>query len=145
VPFRVSTCRSRKRENGEGVVDRQFSYLQFGHVPDTIIPLLRTDLSLGYRRLAKPLTVEDFSPHLRRTFSLAGRSEVLTLVSVETGRGSPTLVRTPFMLIFRGKRDKILPEGQYRLVAEGGPGFDLYVIPIVTGPGDHQDYQVVFN
>jgi Domain of unknown function (DUF6916) len=90
-------------------------------------------------------TIDDFRPHLHAAFSVAGRSEVLTLVSIEPGRAIPSLPRLPFTLIFQGERCKLLPEGQYELVPEQGRGFDLYVIPIITGPGEHQDYQVVFN
>jgi hypothetical protein len=38
-----------------------------------------------------------------------------------------------------------LREGLYVLEVEGGPAFQLYVIPVQTLARDRQDYQVVFN
>jgi len=39
----------------------------------------------------------------------------------------------------------VLREGPYILEVEGGPGFQLYVMPIHTPAQDRQDYQAVFN
>jgi len=95
--------------------------------------------------LSKHLTIEDFEPFIGKEFAVARRSDVLRLVSADRGRVSPGLVRIPFSLIFQGPRDRIVPEGLYHLAPEGGVDFELYVIPIMTAPGDRQDYEVLFN
>jgi hypothetical protein len=95
--------------------------------------------------LSKHLTIEDFEPFIGKEFAVARRSDVLRLVSADRGRVSPSLTRIPFSLIFEGPRNRIVPEGLYRLAAEGGADFELYVIPIMTASDDRQDYEVVFN
>ena len=39
----------------------------------------------------------------------------------------------------------VLPEGLHPLAIADDPVLTLYVIPILHGRGDHQDYQIVFN
>jgi hypothetical protein len=48
-------------------------------------------------------------------------------------------------LIFRGPAGDLLREGLYVLEVEGGPSFELYVIPVHTPARDRQDYQAAFN
>jgi hypothetical protein len=55
------------------------------------------------------------------------------------------VARKPFSLIFRGPRRSVLPEGLYPVAIADGPTLTLYIIPIFTAAGDHQEYQVVFN
>ncbi|HYM01969.1 MAG TPA: hypothetical protein VET85_03420 [Stellaceae bacterium] len=95
--------------------------------------------------MARMLTADDFTPHIGKRFSVAGRPESLTLKSVETGRPSPGLQRVSFTLLFQGARSPVLPEGLYDLVAEAGAGFEIYVMPIMTASSDRQDYQAIFN
>jgi hypothetical protein len=95
--------------------------------------------------LPQSLTIEDFEPYIGRNFAVAGRSEILKLVSADRGRATRGLPRIPFSLIFEGARDRIVPEGLYRLSPEDGTDFEVYVIPIMTLSGDRQDYEAVFN
>ncbi len=95
--------------------------------------------------MGDPFEADAFSPHVGQVFSVAGREDRLTLVSIERGRPIPGMTRQPFMLFFEGPRDRLLPEGTYALEGEGGVRFELYVMPIMTPPGDRQDYQVVVN
>ncbi|HEV2674547.1 MAG TPA: hypothetical protein VGV37_08400 [Aliidongia sp.] len=95
--------------------------------------------------MREPLTIEDFSPHIGRVFSVAGREDRLTLVATENGRAPRGSARQPFILFFQSPRDRLLPEGAYTVEAEDSGPFDLYIIPIITPPGAEQDYQVIFN
>jgi hypothetical protein len=54
-------------------------------------------------------------------------------------------LRQPFNLIFRGPADDVMAEGFCTLAVDGGPSFDLYIIPIHTPSQDCQNYQVAFN
>jgi hypothetical protein len=93
----------------------------------------------------EPLIAEAFSPHVGRDFSIVGRPDRLTLVSIENGRPMPGAGRLPFILFFQSPRDRLLPEGSYEFEAEGGQRFAFHIMPIMTPPGDRQDYQVIFN
>lgn len=96
------------------------------------------------------LTAEHFLPHVNKIFRVRSGRHALTLTAVdqrrledwETGLG----VREPFNLIFRGPPNDLLPPGLYTLeVEDGGPAFELYVMPIHTPARDRQDYQAAFN
>jgi hypothetical protein len=90
---------------------------------------------------------EDFIPHVNKSFRFDGRPEVLRLASVEAieSPNRPENLPKPFTLIFHGAGGEVLPEGLYPVEVEGGPRFELYVIPIHTTAPDRQDYQAVFN
>lgn len=99
--------------------------------------------------MAEPLTPETFQPHIDKLFRVKDWQHALTLTSVEIRHLLPheraVLQHQAFTLIFRGPPGEVLPDGLYTLEAEGGPAFELYVIPIQTMSRDRQDYQVVFN
>lgn len=95
--------------------------------------------------MAEALTLDDFSPHVGEVFAIVGREDRLTLASVEPGRAPGGAARQPFILFFRSPRARMLPEGLYEFESAAGRRFDLYVMPIITPPGDQQDYQVIFN
>ena len=96
--------------------------------------------------LLKP---DDFSPHLNKVFRVRDGRHGLVLTSVEQRRLEPweteMALREPFNLIFRGPPDDLLPQGLYTLDVEGGPAFELYIIPIHTLARDRQNYQSAFN
>jgi len=50
-----------------------------------------------------------------------------------------------FLVIFRGPRDDVLPEGMYRFDVEGGTELEFYIMPIHTPQPTHQEYQAVFG
>ena len=91
---------------------------------------------------------EDFEPHVGKIFRFAGTRHAFPLDRVEKDErtlamGQP---RRPFLLIFRGPRETVLlPAGLYRAEIEGGPAFELHVMPIHTPARDRQDYQAAFN
>ncbi len=94
--------------------------------------------------MADEMTAETFQPLLGRTFKVRGGRHAFALAEVDVGDEQPGLVRRPFTLIFRGEPHDVLAEGMYALDAEGGDGFELYLMPIHTPAQGRQDYQAVF-
>ena len=99
--------------------------------------------------MAEPLTPETFLPHVDKLFRVKGGRYALTLSQVDARpmeAWEATIVRhQAFTLIFGGPPGDVLREGLYVLEVEGGPAYELYVIPVQTLARDRQDYQVVFN
>jgi hypothetical protein len=95
------------------------------------------------------LTAENFLAHVNKVFRVKESGHALTLSQVELRRMDErelaALGRQSFTLIFAGPPDNVLRGGLYTLDVEGGPTFQLYVIPIRTFARDRQDYQAVFN
>jgi hypothetical protein len=94
------------------------------------------------------LTPDDFRPHVNKTFRVRGGHHALTLTTVhapDLGTPTPGARRSPFNILFTGPPHDVLREGSYTLEADGGPSFELYVIPIHTQARDRQDYQAPFN
>lgn len=93
------------------------------------------------------LTADDFAPYIGKPFRPDGTDLHLTLATIDKREfpGWEAVARKPFSLILRGPRAPVLPEGLYRIAIADGPVLTLYVIPILTAPGDHQDFQIVFN
>ena len=94
--------------------------------------------------MADEMTAETFQPHVGRTFQVRGGRHALELAEVDVGAEQSGWDRRPFTLIFRGPPGDVLSEGMHALDAEGGEGFELYLIPIHTPGPDRQDYQSVF-
>lgn len=99
--------------------------------------------------MSEVLTAEDFHPHVARVFHVQGGDHALTLDAVRMypmpEAAAKDLPRQPFTLIFKGPPGNVLPEGTYMLDVDGGPSFELYVIPIHTPARDRQHYQAAFN
>lgn len=94
----------------------------------------------------EPAKAADFLPHVGKTFAVKNGRHALVLTGVEQPRvGDRGEFRDPFLLIFRGPAGDVLPEGLYTFEVEGGPSFELYVMPIHTPARDRQDYQSSFN
>jgi len=95
------------------------------------------------------LTPEHFLPHVDKPVKVKGWHHTLTLSSVDIRKleewEKGIVRRQPFILILRGPRGDVLPEGFHDLEIEGGASFQLYVIPILTPQPDRQNYQIVFN
>jgi hypothetical protein len=95
------------------------------------------------------LTAETFQAHVNKVFRVKENGHALTLSQVELrqmdARELAELGRQSFTLIFAGPPGNVLRDGLYTLEVEGGPSFQLYVIPIRTLARDRQDYQAVFN
>jgi hypothetical protein len=97
----------------------------------------------------EPLTPEHFLPHVEKTFQVKGGRHALKLMQVDVHkideREAKWRQRQPFNLIFTGPPGDVLREGMYVLEVEGGPQFELYVMPIHTPERGRQDYQSMFN
>ena len=96
--------------------------------------------------MTEPLKADDFLPHVNKTFAVRGGRHPLLLSRVEQPRlGDRGGLPDPFLLIFRGPPGDVLAEGLYTFEVEGGPTFELYVMPIHTAARDRQEYQSSFN
>src|SRR5882724_5963317 len=99
--------------------------------------------------MTEKLTPEHFLPHVNKTVRVSDWHHTLTLARVDIRKleehEREVVQRQPFMLILRGPRGDVLPEGMHNLEIEGGALFNLYVIPVMTPLPDRQNYQVVFN
>lgn len=95
------------------------------------------------------LTAETFLPHVNKVFRVKESGHALTLSQVELRRMDErelaALGRQSFTLVFAGPPGNVLRDGLYTLEVEGGPAFQIYVIPVRTVARDRQDYQAVFN
>jgi hypothetical protein len=89
-------------------------------------------------------TPEAFLPHVEKKFHVQGGRHILKLYRVDTPPQGHA-PRQPFTLLFSGPPGDVLRQGLYTLEVEGGPAFQLYVIPVQTFARDRQDYQAVFN
>jgi hypothetical protein len=103
----------------------------------------------GETIMSEILTPEHFQPHVNKVFRVKGGRHALTLANVEVRElqdwEAKMALRQPFNLIFHGPAGEVLAEGMRTLEVEGGPAFELYVIPIQTPARDRQDYQAPFN
>lgn len=90
-----------------------------------------------------------FDPHMKKVFRVKGWPHALTLHRIEARKledwEAELKLREPFNLIFRGPKGDVLKDGMYSLEVDGGPSFELYIIPIYTPFPDRQDYQSPFN
>ena len=86
--------------------------------------------------MADEITHELFTPHVNTFFRIHGEGEPLEVelleVELRDERYMIEGMRRPFTLIFRGPRDRLVPEGNYKVESEAAGSFDLYVIPIIT-------------
>jgi hypothetical protein len=95
------------------------------------------------------LTAERFRPHVGKVFRVRGGEHAFTLDEVQmyplSQAQAKVLSREPFTLIFTGPPGNVLPEGMYTFDVDGGPSFELYVMPIHTPAPNRQNYQAAFN
>jgi hypothetical protein len=104
---------------------------------------------LDFDAMTEELTPEHFLPYVDRIFHVPDWPHPLTLERVDRRPMQEwerkILPREPFNLIFRGPPGEVLREGFYTLQVDGGPSFNLYVIPVHTVERDRQNYQALFN
>ncbi len=93
------------------------------------------------------LTAADFAAHSGSRYLLrfAGAAEpiALELVEVNAGHG-PRRGGRPFSLVFRGPRNPVLPQAQYRLEHEAMGALDIFLVPIALD-AQGLSYEAVFN
>ena len=90
----------------------------------------------------------DFSPLLHDTFRLVtadGASLGLELVEVhESGRNRPAQERSSFALLFKGTRDKLLPQQMYQMEHATLGLMELFIVPVQEDQTGYY-YEAVFN
>jgi hypothetical protein len=93
------------------------------------------------------LTLEFFTPFVGRQFSFEGQPVTLRLASVDPKPrfAMPNAARVPFLLLFHGPIDTILPQGIYRAAIQDGPIMEVHLTPIHTTAPGRQEYQAMFN
>ncbi|MGA7614699.1 MAG: hypothetical protein WBX15_05895 [Thermoanaerobaculia bacterium] len=93
-------------------------------------------------------TASDFREHVGSNFVIEVPSDryELTLVEVieqpQFRRSEST--RSPFSLIFRGERERILAQGTYSLRHDKLGELPLFIVPVQPEP-DGSRYEAVFN
>jgi hypothetical protein len=90
-----------------------------------------------------------FAPHLGEKFRIQAADSPwaeMTLIEA-TALGQDTASagrRAPFSIVFRGARDRVLPQRIYRVEHEAIGAFDLFLVPI--GPDQEgMRYEAVFG
>lgn len=96
------------------------------------------------------LTLEDFKPHLEKTFKVRDGRHAFALANVVehpvAEADLPKVNRLPFTLVFRGPPGDVLPAGLFTFDVDGeDASYELYVMPIHTHFAGQQDYQASFN
>src|ERR1700750_611329 len=86
--------------------------------------------------MSEMLTADMFQPHVNKVFRVKDGRHALTLNRIELRRMEQReldeLGRQSFTLVFAGPPGDVLPDGLYTLEVEGGPSFELFVMPIRT-------------
>lgn len=96
--------------------------------------------------MSDALRAEDLLPHMDKAFRVRSGRHVLVLTALERfGAAEGSGPREPFLALFRGPPDDVLPEGLHAFEVEGRPPLEFYIMPIHTPARDRQDYQAVFN
>ena len=97
--------------------------------------------------MAEFLEIHHFEPFVGKKVKFKDTRFEMTLDRIVKGQKFiPTAKRDPFILIFRApKEDVYMTEGMYACEFEGGPTYEIYVLPTHTLEREWQDYQAIFN
>jgi hypothetical protein len=87
---------------------------------------------------------EIFAAQLNTKFALADAPEPFELELVEATAPTATATQTFFSLFFRGRGDKPLPQGTYRMTHERLGEMEIFLVPTALD-GDGFKYEAVFN
>lgn len=93
------------------------------------------------------VSAADFSPHLHSCFRLAAGEFSLELELVEvndSGRKSAPENRSSFSLLFKGNKDKFLPQQMYRIEHDKLDAMDLLIVPVRADQNGYY-YEAIFN
>jgi hypothetical protein len=87
----------------------------------------------------------DFEPLLHSCFRITTGELSLDLELVEvTGRKSATSQRAPFALLFKGARNRLLPQQMYRIEHEKLGPMELFIVPVREDEHGYY-YEAVFG
>ena len=88
----------------------------------------------------------DFDPHVNSKFELSHleTEEKVKIELVETEDKSTDQTEC-FSLIFKGPKDKAVPQNTYRLKHDKMGEMNLFTVPILCGQDDGIYYQIIFN
>jgi hypothetical protein len=91
------------------------------------------------------VSADDFEPLLHSRFRVTAGDLSLDFELVEVkGRKSATQARSPFCLLFKGPRDKLLPQQMYRLEHETLDPMELFLVPVREDENGYY-YEAVFG
>jgi hypothetical protein len=99
-------------------------------------------------RMADLLQIDDFKPHVGKTFRFTGTRYAIPLDRIISNDNPPLpgAKRRPFILIFRAPKEReYMPDGIYDCEVENGPTYRMYVNPVQTTEPEWQDYQAAFS
>ena len=94
------------------------------------------------------ISAADFSPFLKKRFRIYFDSSAPTTIELieltEKKSSSEKALRQPFSIIFRGKKDRVWPQGMYTIDHQSLGKMEIFLVPI--GPDDQgMRYEAVFN
>ena len=91
------------------------------------------------------LTAGDFAGHLGTVFAAAEVDVALELVEVKPlpAHGA-ALAREPFSLLFRGPRERLLPQATYPLSHPAMGELEIFLVPIAQDAGG-TSYEAIYS
>jgi hypothetical protein len=93
-------------------------------------------------------TAATFSDHVGQPFEVSagdGVSHTLALASVREGAAAPWPgARVPFVLVFEGPREPLLPQAIYGFTHPDLGEFGIFIVPVGI-EGEAVVYEAVFN
>ena len=94
------------------------------------------------------LKSSDFEPYRHQKFLIhvgeAAPREAELLQVTELGAAGPNAQRKPFSLIFRGPRERRLPQRIYKVQHEQLGEMEIFLVPVAVDEKGYQ-YEAVFN
>lgn len=92
------------------------------------------------------LSVDDFTPHVAKTFGVGGPAGGIDLVLAEAAAvgAAPAGRRAPFSLVFRGPRTPVLPQAIYPFQHPTLGTLEIFIVPIGPDAGGMR-YEAVFT
>jgi len=99
--------------------------------------------------MLETLTLDVFSPLVGQTFQVFLQPEQAVQLELVDARplseANTPRQRPPFMLMFKGPTQFVLPQRIYRFEHEAIGAHDIFVVPLGPGPGGGMMYEVIFN
>jgi hypothetical protein len=93
-----------------------------------------------------PLTAAVFVPHVDTAFAIddGGDAVEATLVEVRQLEGHDESIRRPFVLLFRGPREPVLPQRTYEITHAQVGTHEIFIVPVESNDAGTL-YEAVFN